>query len=408
MILKRVLDGEDLGVRDAARLLREGELDALQDAANRLRQEQVGDIVTYVVNRNINFTNVCAKSCHFCAFARGRRSGEGYFLPVTEIVRRAVEAAELGATEVCVQAGLAPIVDGSDYLRILRAIKAAAPDLHVHAFSPSEIVWGARRGGDIRGLLDALRDAGLGSLPGTSAEVLDDGVRRRLAPGRITTAQWLEVIRTAHELGIPTTSTMMFGHLETPEHQVRHMALLRQVQRETGGFTEFVPLSFVHTEAPLFARTEGVRPGPSGRELRAFYAVARLFLGRDIPNLQASWVKQGLDIATELLNWGCNDLGGTLMNESISTSAGAGHGQLVRPAVLRQAIASVGRKSRERTTLYRELLERTYPLDITQESFGSYPEITGSSAFRYSQAVEGLAGAPIEELQALRAEEEAV
>ena len=401
-VLERVVGGAELGPAEAVVLLREAPLEALREAADTLRREQVGDAVTYVVNRNINFTNVCAKSCHFCAFARGRRSDDGYFLPIEEVVRRALEARDLGATEVCIQAGLAPVVDGDFYLRLLRAVKRAAPELHVHGFSPSEIAWGARRSGDVRGLLAALRDAGLGSLPGTAAEVLDDGVRRRLAPGRLSTARWVEVISTAHELGIPTTSTLMFGHLEDLEHQVAHMALLRDLQRRTGGFTEFVPLAFVHGEAPLFARSTGVRPGPGARELKALYAVARLMLGRDIPNLQASWVKQGLPLAVELLDWGCNDLGGTLMNESISTSAGAGHGQVLRPAVLRRAIRAAGREAAERTTLYRRRPpRRSHPLDCAP-GFETYAELSAGQAFRYGEALEGLAGAPVEELEALR------
>ncbi|MCP4806323.1 MAG: 5-amino-6-(D-ribitylamino)uracil--L-tyrosine 4-hydroxyphenyl transferase CofH [Proteobacteria bacterium] len=354
--------------------LRGDDLVALGRDADARRREQVGDDVTYVVNRNINFTNVCAKSCHFCAFARGRRSEQAYLLPEGEIVRRAVEAWELGASEVCLQAGLHPDVDGMDYVRLVELIRAAAPGLHLHAFSPAEVTWGAGRAGlSVVQLLTRLRDAGLGSVPGTSAEILDDGVRRELAPGRISTAQWVEVIRGAHDLGIPTTSTMMFGHLETPEHVAAHLLLLRDLQRETGGFTEFVPLAFVHAEAPLFARRPDVRPGAESDEIRAVYATARMVLGEHIPNLQVSWVKHGVDEARDLLDWGVNDLGGTLINESISTTAGAGHGQLVTPAALRGLIEDAGRVPVERTTLYERCHTVEHPLDACEDGdFGSY------------------------------------
>lgn len=370
---------------------------ALCAVADELRRRQAGGAVTYVVNRNINFTNACVMACQFCAFSRDLRSEEAYFLSTAEVVRRAAQAWELGATEVCVQAGLAPEAKGRLYLELLGAIKTALPELHVHAFSPEEIKYGAKlaRAG-IRDYLAALRDAGLGSLPGTSAEILDDELRARISPGRIATAEWLDVIRTAHELGIPTTATMMFGHVETLEHRARHMALLRDLQRDTGGFTEFVPLSFVHDEAPMFARSTvaGVRPGPTGDDVVRMYAVARVMLGRTFRNIQASWVKEGLRMAGFLLGCGVNDLGGTLMNESISTSAGAGHGQLMTPATLRAAIRAAGRRPAQRATDYRIL--RTFgddpaadgvePLDRVTDSdaaFGSYVQLTRRSDLRY-------------------------
>jgi FO synthase subunit 2 len=362
-----------------------------------LRRQQVGDIVTYVVNRNINFTNVCVKACRFCAFSRTKRSEEGYFLDEEEVVRRAVEAQSLGATEVCLQAGLAPGMDGELYPRLCRAIKTAAPTLHLHAFSPEEIKYGAGLAKlSFREYLQALKEAGLGSLPGTSAEVLDDAVRARIAPGRITTAEWIEVIRAAHALSLPTTSTLMFGHIETDEQRLRHLDTLRTIQHETGGFTEFVPLSFVHQEAPMHVRQliPELRPGPTEVEVTRLYAIARLLLGPSFRNIQVSWVKQGLEHAQALLSCGVNDLGGTLINESISTAAGANHGQFVSPARLRAAIRKSSRIPAQRNTAYRIL--RSYaeepaeadPLDQVQNpdaAFGSYAALTQDIRFRFRQ-----------------------
>jgi 7,8-didemethyl-8-hydroxy-5-deazariboflavin synthase CofH subunit len=377
-------------------------LHALCAVADALRARQAGDLVTYVVNRNINFTNVCIKRCGFCAFSRKVRSEEGYFLDQDEIVRRAVQARAMGATEVCLQAGLAPGVSGDFYLELTRAVKAAAPDLHLHAYSPEEVKYGAHRSRiSVREYLIALREAGLGTLPGTSAEILDDAIRDRIAPGRITSAEWIDVVRTAHEVGLRTTSTMMFGHVETMADRLRHMELLRSIQRDTGGFTEFVPLSFVHAEAPMFAQhVPGVRAGPSGVDVVRTHALARLMLGADIANLQVSWVKEGLRMAEWLLACGVNDLGGTLMNESISTSAGAGHGQLATPAELRGTARGVGRIPAERSTLYRVL--RTFDgadvlhgdgaaqeldaLDGVADAaavFGSYQALTQDTRFRF-------------------------
>lgn len=329
------------------------ELRELGQRADAARREQVGDDVTYVVNRNINFTNLCVKSCKFCAFAEGHRSETAYFYAPEEVIRRAREAWELGATEVCLQAGLAAKVTGETYVELLGAVKEALPELHVHGFSPAEVTYGAKKSGwTVEDMLRRLQDVGLGSLPGTSAEILDDSVRRRISPTRISTEQWTTVIRTAHRLGIPTTSTYMFGHLETPEQLAAHLLLLREIQEDTGGFTEVVPLSFVHYEAPLFAKEPDVRPGPTGSEVLAVFAATRLALGDVIPNLQASWVKEGLRGAQTLLDWGANDLGGTLQNESISTAAGAPHGQWVKPPELERVIADAGRPARQRTTLY--------------------------------------------------------
>jgi FO synthase subunit 2 len=338
------------------------------------------------------------KTCRFCAFSRGVRSEQGYFLDTEEIVRRAVEARDLGATEICLQAGLAPTLSGTHYLDLLRAVKRAAPELHVHAFSPEEVKYGAHRARlGVREYLAALQEAGLGSLPGTSAEILDDDLRALISPGRITSDEWLAVIRMAHELGLPTTSTMMFGHVETVADRLRHMERLRDLQRDTGGFTEFVPLSFVHAEAPLL-----VAHGASGVDVIRTHALARVMLGADIANLQVSWVKEGMRMAEHLLGCGVNDLGGTLINESISTAAGASHGQLATPAVLRRAARAAGRLPAERTTLYR--VRRTFaeddaapdPLDRVDDAearFGSYRRLTGDPRFRFRRQVRQVGGA---------------
>src|SRR5262249_47424538 len=264
---------------------------AMALVADEMRRRQAGDLVTFVVNRNVNFTNVCIKHCTFCAFSRDHREEEGYFLPVTEVVRRTREAWDLGATEVCIQAGLPPKLDGRYYIDLTRAIKAELPDIHLHAFSPEEVLYGSVRSGlPIREYLAELKAAGLGTLPGTSAEILDQEIRDVIARGRITVKQWVEVITSAHALGIRTTSTIMYGHVETPEHWVRHLALLRAIQKDTGGFTEFVPLSLIHSEAPMYAKqlVSGVRPGATGAEVVRMHALARVMLGAVIPNIQAS------------------------------------------------------------------------------------------------------------------------
>jgi FO synthase subunit 2 len=395
--LDRALSGGDITAPEAERLLTASgrDLTAVVAAADQLRRETVGDVVTYVVNRNINFTNVCIKRCGFCAFSRDYREEEGYFLPLEEVVRRVREAWELGATEVCVQAGLPPKMDGDYYITLTRAIKEAVPGIHIHGFSPEEVLYGAVRSGrTIREYLAELKAAGVGSLPGTAAEILDDEIRDRISPGRISAAQWIEVVTTAHELGIPTTSTMMYGHVETPGHQARHLVLLRDLQRRSGGFTEFVPLSFVHREAPMWQRrlVSGLRPGPTGLEVLRVHATARIVLNRAIRNLQVSWVKEGPRLAQVLLGAGANDLGGTLINESISTAAGAGYGQLVPPAEIRRLIRDAGRIPAERTTTY--ALRRVFdgeegdldPLDraaAESRHFGSYHELIRMEQYRY-------------------------
>jgi FO synthase subunit 2 len=401
--IRRVLDaalaGHEVSIADGDALAHATGRDllALALAADELRRRQVGDVVTFVVNRNINFTNVCIKHCGFCAFSRDHREEEGYLLPVDEVVGRAREAAELGATEVCIQAGLPPKLDGRFYIDLTRAIKAALPDLHIHAFSPEEVLYGSVRSGlPIKEYLAELKDAGLGTLPGTSAEILDQDVRDLIARGRITVDQWVEVITTAHALGIRTTSTIMYGHVETPEHWVRHMALLRAIQKDTGGFTEFVPLSLIHSEAPMYQKhlVPGVRAGATGVEVVRMHALARLMLGAVIPNVQCSWVKEGPKLMQILLDAGANDVGGTLINESISTSAGASYGQLLGPAELCRLIRDAGRVPAERDTLYRH--RRVYgdgespasPLDAVDDAearFGSYRRLIASGEFRFRQ-----------------------
>jgi FO synthase subunit 2 len=397
-ILGRALDGSELTVDEGIRLteVQGRELHALTLVADEMRRRQAGEIVTYVVNRNINFTNVCIKHCTFCAFSRDHREEEGYFLPLDEVVRRAVEAWDMGATEVCIQAGLPPKLDGSYYVDLCRAIKAAVPEMHLHAFSPEEVLYGSTRADlSIPEFLKTLRAAGLGTLPGTSAEILDQDVRDRIARGRITVDQWIEVITSAHALGIRTTSTIMYGHVETPAHWIRHMDLLRGIQRQTGGFTEFVPLSLIHHEAPMYRRglVPGVREGATGVEVIKMHALARLILGPSFRNIQSSWVKEGPKMAQYLLTVGANDVGGTLINESISTSAGAGFGQLVPPAELRRMIREAGRVPARRGTTY-ELLkvydkredDEDSPLDHVTDAatrFGSYRALSTSGQFRF-------------------------
>ncbi len=395
--LERALGGEEVSTDEGERLFGVTGMDyqALVIAADELRAAAVGETVTYVLNRNINFTNVCIKHCGFCAFSRDHRTEEGYLLPASEIVRRAQQAWNLGATEVCVQAGLPPKMDGRLYVDLTIELKKALPDLHIHGFSPEEVLYGSIRSRvSIREYLGWLKEAGVGSLPGTSAEILDQEVRDRIAPGRISKAQWIEVITEAHRAGIPTTSTIMYGHIETNRQRAAHIATLREIQRETGGITEFVPLSFVHSEAPMYQKSliDGLRPGPTGQDVIKMYAVSRLMLNGFIPNIQVSWVKEGTRLAQIGLTAGGNDVGGTLINESISTAAGAANGQLVRPAELRRVARDLGRLPAERSTLYG--IRRVFhaepaalePLDdpaLDTAQFGSYGQLTHDTAFRF-------------------------
>jgi FO synthase subunit 2 len=359
-ILDKSLEGKDISQEEAVVLFdAEGPaLNTLILTADELRRRTVGDTVTYVVNRNINFTNVCIKRCGFCAFSRGHREEEAYFLRVEELVRRAREAWELGATEVCIQAGLPPRMDGHLYVDICQAIKQEIPDIHIHAFSPEEVLYGARRSRTpLEGYLTLLKEAGLGSLPGTAAEILDDSIRKVISPARISTADWVRVVTTAHRLGIPSSATIMYGHVESSWHKAKHLALLRDIQKETGGFSEFVPLSFICWEAPMYRKglVKDVRPGATPGEVTKMYAVSRLMLNNWIPNIQVSWVKEGPKLAQSCLNAGANDFGGTLINESISASAGATNGQLMRPSELRALIREVGRQPAQRSTTYQIL-----------------------------------------------------
>jgi 7,8-didemethyl-8-hydroxy-5-deazariboflavin synthase CofH subunit len=321
-------------------------------AANMLRAELAGNIVTYVVNRNINFTNVCFVGCKFCAFSRGPREADSYFHTLDDMARKAREAWQLGATEVCIQGGLPRDLDKFYYRDILRAIKTAVPQMHIHAFSPMEIVYGVELTGmPLADYLSMLRDNGLGTLPGTAAEILDDEIRHILSANKLSTAQWIEVIRTAHGCGIRTTSTMMYGHAETPAHWVRQMLLLRSIQEETGGFTEFVPLGFVHQNTLLFHQGLA-RSGPTLAEHLKVHALARLLLAGSINNLQVSWVKLNRKLSQLCLHAGANDYGGTLMEENISREAGATAGQYTSPEDFQSLILEIGRIPAERNTTY--------------------------------------------------------
>ena len=344
------------------------DLTVVLHAANALRREVSGDGVTYVVNRNINYTNVCYFKCQFCAFSKGKLSenlrGEPYDLDLEEIRRRSHEAWERGGTEVCMQGGIHPDYTGETYLDICRTVKAAEPDMHVHAFSPLEVWQGAETLGlTVRDFLVQLKAAGLGTLPGTAAEVLDDEVRAELCPDKITTEQWLQVMEVAHAVGFRTTATIMYGHIDRPIHWARHLTRVRDLQVKTGGFTEFVPLPFVHMEAPIYLKGRA-RLGPTFREALLMHAVARLVLHPVIPNIQTSWVKMGPRGVAACLNAGANDLGGTLMNESITKAAGASFGQELPPAEMEAVISSIGRVARQRTTAYgtppKEQMTRSY------------------------------------------------
>ncbi|MCE2437106.1 MAG: 5-amino-6-(D-ribitylamino)uracil--L-tyrosine 4-hydroxyphenyl transferase CofH, partial [Pseudomonadales bacterium] len=359
--IARVRDGRRLQEQDVTRLLSaQGEdLSAVVNSANDLRRKVNGDVVTFVVNRNINYTNICYFKCQFCAFSKGKLAenlrGRPYDLGPEEIDRRAREAWDRGATEVCMQGGIHPSYTGQTYLEIVQTVKNAVPDMHVHAFSPLEVWQGAATSNlSLEDYLQRLKQAGLSTLPGTAAEVLDDDIRAVLCPDKINTSQWLEVMETAHGIGLRSTATMMFGHVEQPVHWARHLLRVRDLQSRTGGFTEFVPLPFVHMEAPIYLKGRA-RPGPTFRESMLVYAVSRLVLHPLITNIQASWVKLGHEGLVAALNAGCNDVGGTLMNESITRAAGTEHGQETSPEELRRIIRSAGRIPRQRTTVYRDV-----------------------------------------------------
>jgi FO synthase subunit 2 len=397
-ILNRVIDGNHISEEETTELFNSNgiELNFIVMVANHLCKRKKRDIVTYVINRNINFTNVCIKRCGFCAFSRDFREEEGYYLPIEEIVGRAKEAEKFGATEVCIQAGLPPRMDGMLYVDICNAIKKEIPDIHIHAFSPEEILYGAKRSNtSIKEYLKILKEAGLGSIPGTAAEILDQEIRDKISPGRISVEDWIEVIKCAHALGINSTSTIMYGHIETYKHITKHLNILKNIQKETRGFTEFVPLSFVHSEAPMFNKNliEGIRNGPTGVEVLKMHAIARIFFNNYIDNIQVSWVKEGPRMGQILLEAGANDFGGTLINESISTSAGASFGQLLKPKVIRNIIHTLGKIPAQRKSNYQiikifsnddyfddELLDMS-----DSQDFGSYQELIKMDRFKFKK-----------------------
>src|SRR5712692_7741707 len=360
-------------------------LEALVAVADRLRRETVGDAITYVVNRNINFTNVCFVGCSFCGFGRSPAAPDAYSLSFEEVVRRAREAWDCGATEVCIQGGLCRDLYGFFYRDLLCAIRHAIPAMHVHAFSPMEMDYGVLKTGmPLRDYLRMMKDEGLGSIPGTAAEILDDRVRKELSPNKLPVRRWVEIITAAHELGIPTTSTMMYGHVEEPADWVRHILLLRSIQKHTGGFTEFVPLGFSHQNTRLY-KHGGARPGAKRDEHLRVHALSRVLLRGAIPNLQVSWVKLGFETSLACLQAGANDFGGTLMEESISKAAGATFGEYVSPEEFRSRIRSIGRVPAERSTTYK--IRRTFdePEHDPPATSAQFPVIRAESHLTYTE-----------------------
>ena len=355
--LSASLDGKELSVDAAERLLgAEGaDLHALLWAADRARKDDVGDDVTYVVCRNVNFTNVCYVGCSFCGFARHKHQADAYDHGMDVVLEKCADAVARGATEICMQGGIHPQKDHEDYRKAVTTIKQAFPQLHLHAFSPEEVDWGHRKSGmTLADYIKWLMDAGVGSLPGTAAEILDDEIRKILSPRKIKTARWVEIIKTAHSLGLPTTSTVMYGHIESARHVAAHMGLIRDIQKETGGFTEFVPLGYIHEMNELY-NVLGSRPGSSAHEDIRMVAVARLFMRPYIKNIQVSWVKMGHKLGQLALGAGANDFGGTLMEESISRESGSQFGENTAPEDFRRLIREIGRVPVERSTLYKPL-----------------------------------------------------
>jgi 7,8-didemethyl-8-hydroxy-5-deazariboflavin synthase CofH subunit len=352
--INAALDGREIAEKELIRLLkaRGPEVLALVAAADELRRRSVGDVVTFVVNRNINFTNECTLSCGFCAFSRRPGDPGAYLMPVEEVGRRAEEAQRAGATEVCVQGGISPSVGPDYYLSILHEIKRRAPGIHVHAFSPQEVHhYASMRGVGVREALAELRDAGLDSMPGTAAEILDDRIRRVIAPKKISTHRWIEIVEEAHRMRIPTTATIMYGHVDGPENWAKHMAIIRDIQKRTHGFTEFVLLPFVHQNTPIY-RAGMARPGPTVIEDLVMHAAARIFLGGIIRNIQVSWPKLGPKLSQLMLQAGANDVGGTLMEEHISSAAGAPYGNGMSAEELVSLIRGAGRRPAQRSTTY--------------------------------------------------------
>tara|TARA_Y100000590_G_scaffold81746_1_gene90973 strand:+ start:17822 stop:19084 length:1263 start_codon:yes stop_codon:yes gene_type:complete len=395
-ILDKAISEKEVTKEDAMELFEADGIDfhLIGMVADVLRKRRVGETVTYVVNRNINFTNVCIKQCGFCAFSRDFREEEVYFLPIEEIKRRVKEAHRFGATEVCIQAGLPPDMDAELYENICREVKSEIPEIHIHGFSPEEILYGATRSNiSPKEYLVRLKDAGVDTIPGTAAEILDQDLRDKISPGRITVNDWIDIIKTAHKMGIKSTSTMMFGHLETNEQKANHIETIRQIQKETGGFTEFVPLNFIFSDAPMYKHQlhEGIKKGANGKDVLLTHAISRIMLNNYIDNIQMSWVKEGQKFSQLLLKWGANDFGGTLINESISTAAGSEHGQLLKPKEIRHLVRDIGRIPAERNTTYDILKtfekepEITESLDSIEDAkkFGSYFELIKINKFRY-------------------------
>ncbi|MFU8817707.1 MAG: 5-amino-6-(D-ribitylamino)uracil--L-tyrosine 4-hydroxyphenyl transferase CofH, partial [Pseudomonadales bacterium] len=391
-ILERAAAGEDLDEAEVVRLFsaRGDDFSAVVQAADRLRARVNGDTVTFVVNRNINYTNICYFKCQFCAFSKGKLSenlrGRPYDLSHEEIQRRTLEAWSRGASEVCMQGGIHPEYTGETYLAIVEAVKAAVPDMHIHAFSPLEVWQGAATLGlDLEAYLTRLKHAGLDTLPGTAAEILDDEVRQIICADKINTEQWLAVMEAAHRVGFRTTATIMYGHVEQPKHWARHLLRIRNLQQRTGGFTEFVPLPFVHMEAPMYLKGKA-RKGPTFREAVLMHSVARLTLNPHITNIQASWVKLGHAGLKACLHAGCNDLGGTLMNESISRAAGTLHGQETSPQLMHEMITAAGRVPRQRTTLYQQATPERIAVGLAA---GELTEIVNTPARKYERKRSG-------------------
>lgn len=357
-ILVKSLEGEEVSAEEGEYLFcleNAGEISALALTADEIRKEDVGDIVTYVVNRNINFTNICNTYCGFCNFMAPEGDERAYFLTMDEVAAKTLEAWEAGATEVCMQGGMHPDIDGYFYIELIKTVKRTVPDMHTHCFSPFEIYYGAKTiGKSEEEFIEMLKDAGIGTFPGTAAEVLDDGIRRIIAPGKIPTSKWISIVKKAHRAGVRTTSTIMYGHVDKPYHWARHIETLRDIQKETGGFTEFVPLRFIPWNTRIYKK--GIaRGGPSDLDQVKMYAVARLMLRGWINNIQVSWVKQGPRFAQFSLTVGANDFGGTLMEEKISSAAGASYGEYFPPEEFRRLTREIGRIPAERSTTYKLL-----------------------------------------------------
>ena len=373
-ILSNALFGNEVSEDDGTVLFNCRDNEKVKDrtaifaVADILRQRSKGDYVTFVVNRNINFTNICYMGCRFCGFAKRKEDSGSEWLEPSQVVERAQQAWDRGGTEVCIQGGLHPKMEGNYYRELVLAIKAALPDMHIHAFSPFEVWYGAVKSKlSYRDFLSDLKDCGLGSMPGTAAEILDTEVRQKLTKNKLSADCWEEIIRAAHDVGIPSTATIMYGHVDEPKHWAAHIALLREIQKDTGGFTELVPLSFVHTDSPLFLNNpNSVRPGPTDHEVDLMHSISRIMLNGFIDNIQVSWTKLGAERARNMLSLGVNDLGGTLMNESISRSAGSKHGQEITAAELCEIIRSAGRTPVRRNTIYKtiDIYKDHDPIDV--------------------------------------------